>query len=243
MKIITGYTGERQITSDNDASIFTGIVGKNNYVLNTLNNLAYQLMGNNVIRIKSGVVNYGGRYGIVEEYEDVQFENGKQGVTRTDMLVARYEKDEVTGIESMKLVMIAGTSSVAAKPLSTDFPLYQITLSGINVASVVPQFDILLSMQELKALIESTANSITSAYTNALNSAVTTLRTEYKNADTAMSKSLTTAFQNAYTSINSKIDNLTNTVNRNFAEIASDTNQMRAQLDNLESRVARLESK
>lgn len=239
MKIITGYTGEKQITSDNDASIFTGIVGKNNYVLNTLNNLAYQLMGNNVIRIKSGVVNYGGRYGIVEEYEDVQFENGKQGVTRTDMLVARYEKDELTGIESMKLVMITGTASVAAKPLDTDFPLYQITLSGINVASVVPKFDILLSMQELKEYVETAEKRITSAYTQA----DTTLRTEYKTADSAMKKELTNAFSNADTSINTRIDNLGNTVNRNFAEIASDMNQIRMQLESLSARVTRLESK
>lgn len=161
MKIITGYTGENQITSADDASIFTGIIGKQNYVLNSMNNLGYQLMGNNFIRIKSGVVNYGGRYGIIKEYEDVRFENGRQGVTRTDMLVARYAMDELTGIESMKLVMITGTSSVPAKPLDTDFPLYKITLSGINVASVVPQFDILLSMKEMRENILELGNRFT----------------------------------------------------------------------------------
>jgi len=168
MKIITGYTGEKHITAENDASIHTGIIGKKNYVLNTMNNLAYQLMGNNIIRIKSGVVNYGGKYGIIEEYEDVPFENGKQGVARTDMLVARYEKDELTGIESFKLVMITGTSSVPAKPLSTDFPLYQITLNGINVASVKPQFDILLSMEGLKELIEITEDRLLELLDNEL---------------------------------------------------------------------------
>lgn len=242
MKIITGYTGERQITSDNDASIFTGIIGKKNYVLNSLNNFGYQLMGNNIIRIKSGVMNYGGRYGIVEEYEDVTFENGKQGVTRTDMLVARYEKDELTGIESMKLVMITGTSAVAAKPLDTDFPLYQITLNGINVASVTPQFDMLLSMQELKALIESTANNITTAYTKAdgaLSKEIEAEKKERQQADSELRNGINQELNN----MNNSLNDVSDRMKQEHEAIENDINAVVRSVNVLADKVAYLESK
>lgn len=242
MKIITGYTGERQITSDNDASIFTGIIGKKNYVLNSLNNFGYQLMGNNIIRINSGVMNYGGRYGIVEEYEDVIFENGKQGVTRTDMLVARYEKDELTGIESMKLVMITGTSAVEAKPLATDFPLYKITLNGINVASVTPQFDMLLSMQGLKALIESKANSITTAYTKSDAS----LSKEIEAVDEAYKKevdSLRGSINQDLNDTNNRLDDMRKEMVQKYDSIENDINAVVRSVDVLADRITSLESK
>ena len=242
MKIITGYTGERQITSDNDASIFTGIIGKKNYVLNSLNNFGFQLMGNNIIRIKSGVMNYGGRYGIVEEYEDVTFENGKHGVTRTDMLVARYEKDELTGIESMKLVMITGTSAVAAKPLETDFPLYQITLSGINVASVTAQFDMLLSMQELKALIESTANNITTAYIKAdgvLSKEIEAEKKERQQEDSELHKTMNLSMNN----INQALDDIRYAMDQEHEAIANDIHGLVKSVNLLADKVAYLESK
>lgn len=211
MKIITGYTGENHITPDNDASIHNGVIGAKNYVLNSLNNFGYQLMGNNIIRIRSGVMCYGGRFGVVESYEDLTFENGTQGVSRTDLLVARYAKDALTSIETMSLAIITGTSAAEAKALDTDFPLYKIKLDGVNVASVTPLFDVLVSMKELKTLIDSISQQLAATQktvNTTVNDELAQVRREYRSADTELAGQLSQSIQSLKAAMNEMDGNL-----------------------------------
>lgn len=154
MKIITGFTGTDHVMPEDDAAMHIGIFGENNYVLGHGNRLAYQLMANNIIRIKSGSVIYNGIHARVENYADLEIAGGTAGVTRTDVIVARYAKDDVTGIESVSLLVLTGSASAAAQPLSTDFPLYRITMNGVNVQSVTTLFTVVESMEAMKTYMK-----------------------------------------------------------------------------------------
>lgn len=153
MKIITGYTGTDHVNAEDDAQLHRGAFGAGKYVLSDGSKLSYELLANNMIRIRDGGIMYNGIHALVENYEDVQIANGQQGITRTDVLVARYTKDELTDVASVGLVMITGAANASAVPLETDFPLYKIVLNGVNIASVTPLFDVLMPMEEMVELI------------------------------------------------------------------------------------------
>lgn len=153
MKIITGETGVQHIHSEDVAEFNKGIVSTKNFVLNTGQKLSAQLLSNNIIRISGGDIMHAGRHSRILNYEDVQISNGSQGVNRTDVIVARYNKDVVTGIEDEKLVVIKGASGVPAVPLAGDMLLYTVTLTGVNITAISAKFSILIGVKELEELL------------------------------------------------------------------------------------------
>lgn len=154
MKIITGYTGTQHIQSADDAAFNSGVVSQANVVLNTGNTLSAQILSGNIVRIGSGDIVCNGRHARIENYEDVKIANGSQGVNRTDAIVARYAKNESTGIESITLQVIKGGNGAAAIPLDGDMLLYYVALKGVNIVGTEPQFNILMSINELTAYVK-----------------------------------------------------------------------------------------
>lgn len=54
MKIVTGRTGAAHVTSADDGARNAGIIGTGKYIFNIGNKFAYEIISNNLIRVKDG---------------------------------------------------------------------------------------------------------------------------------------------------------------------------------------------
>lgn len=165
--IVTGYAGKEHVTSADAGSMNAGIVGTGRYVMQTAEQFAAEIVSNNLIKVKSGdLMNQGRHMRIdVNDYEEVTIQNGAQSVFRNDLIVARYKKDPSTLIETTELVVIKGTAgATATDPTYTsgdilagatqdDFPLYRVSLNGLNIEKVTPLFSTVPNLDELNTKI------------------------------------------------------------------------------------------
>ncbi len=172
MEIITGYTGKPHVTAEQDRDVNEGIFDTGSFVLKTGSQLAAELVSNNEIKIRDGVLVIQGCTAAIKKntYDPVTIANGSQGMKRIDLIVARYNKNEETKIEEVTLKVIQGTpnASTAAVPmyktgdiqsgdLVADMPLYKVTLDGLNVTSVDKMFTVIPTLPELSSNLVKTA--------------------------------------------------------------------------------------
>lgn len=154
-KIVDGYTDEKnvyaQIIGEHNISMY----GNGDYVLSVGENLGYELISNNEIRIKDGLFMTQGRRGYIEKgtYDTCIIENGSQNVNRNDLIIIEYAKDEVTMIESHTTKVIKGTpGEVAVDPelvtgdiqngaLLHQMPLYRVKIEGLSIFAVEQMFE------------------------------------------------------------------------------------------------------
>ena len=158
LHLVTGHAGKAHVTAADHASLNAAIFGEGEFVLNRGSQFAATVISNNSIRIADGDIIMQGRHIRLNEgsYVDLAIENGTQGMNRCDLIVARYTKDSLTGVEDCNLVVIKGTESTgtASVPaynsgdiindhvLIADMLLYAVNLNGLNVQSVAAQFDV-----------------------------------------------------------------------------------------------------
>ena len=153
MKIITGNTGEKHVTSEDDGTLYASIVGKDDYILDINENFSHEVLDTNTIRINSGDALLNDRQVRIPRgtYDLVSIDNGQTGYKRIDLIVIRYESNKV--IEKANLVVIKGTAttgtatapdyqkeSILDGALIHDVPLYEVHLDGINLEKVVKVF-------------------------------------------------------------------------------------------------------
>lgn len=156
LNLITGYAGKAHITSAGDGAVNAAIYGGGRYVLNAGECFDYELLSNNQIRIKSGyAMNQGRKIELaVSDYEDIEIDNGLQGVKRCDLIVISYEKNVASGIETATMKVIKGTSGddytdpeytsgdILSGAILDDFPLYRVKINGLNVEAVEKLFEV-----------------------------------------------------------------------------------------------------
>ena len=191
MEIITGYTGKPHVTAEQDRDVNEGIFDTGSFVLKTGSQLAAELVSNNEIKIRDGVLVIQGCTAAIKKntYDPVTIANGSQGMKRIDLIVARYNKNEETKIEEVTLKVIQGTpnASTAAVPmyktgdiqsgdLVADMPLYKVTLDGLNVTSVDKMFTVIPTLPELSSNLTN-ANAKISALSTELATTNTNLKT------------------------------------------------------------------
>lgn len=77
MKIVTGRTGAAHVTSADDGARNAGIIGTGKYIFNIGNKFAYEIISNNLIRVKDGYgINQGRQFGIEHaDYEECEIDN------------------------------------------------------------------------------------------------------------------------------------------------------------------------
>lgn len=158
LHLVTGYAGEAHVTAADDGSFNTAIFGTGQYVLDIGNKFAASVVSNNKITIADGDLLMQGRHVRLAEGTtvDLTITNGTQGKKRNDLIVARYTKDAVSGVEQVNLVVIQGTA-VDSDPvdpaytsgdiindhdLLNDMPLYRVPLDGLNVGTPVALFSV-----------------------------------------------------------------------------------------------------
>ena len=156
--LVTGYAGKEHVTAADQGAFNAALLGHGQFVLNKGNHLSASMVTVNQIRVLDGDIYMQGRHIRLNEggYADVAIENGTQGYMRHDLIVARYTRDEVSGVEDVNLVAIKGDSvtSSPADPECTfgdiidghavlnEMPLYRVPLNGLNVGSLVPLFTV-----------------------------------------------------------------------------------------------------
>lgn len=159
MNLVTGYKGQKHITSSDIRKQNAMIFGEGQVVFTTDDTLKATIVSNNKITIGRGALSMNGAFAKLEANQDLTIENGNQGQYRNDLIVARYNRDTGTGIESVNLVVIKGTQSTTSAVDPTynngsvlddsksvvDMPLYRVRLNGINIAGVDTMFE--LAMQ------------------------------------------------------------------------------------------------
>lgn len=181
MEIITGYTGENHVTSADDASLYRGILGTGDYVLDVGNKFAATIIDNNTVRIMDGDLVIQGHQARIRanDYEEVTIDNGTPGQKRNDLIVARYQKNTITGIESISLAVVKGTPGPTAVDPETvqedlktggtqrDFALYRVSLDGLVLESVTSLFSTIPNLKAFKThLAESAKKHIHSSGSN-----------------------------------------------------------------------------
>lgn len=156
VNLITGYAGTAHITAAGDGAVNAGMFGSGKYVLNVGEKFGYEVISNNLIRIKSGyAINQGRKIELaVNDYEEVEIDNGLQGVKRCDLIVMHYEKSLTTGIETATMEVIKGTSGddytdpaytsgdILNGANEDDFLLYRVKINGLSVEAVEALFTV-----------------------------------------------------------------------------------------------------
>lgn len=165
MEIITGYTGKPHVTSEQDRDVNIGVVGEGSYVLQTGMQLAAEVSSNNEIKIRDGVLMHQGCTASIKKntYDSLTIINGSQGMKRIDLIVARYEKNQDNGIESLDLKVIQGTPAestptvpeytegdIQAGDYVADMPMYQVIIDGLNITEVKKVCEVAPDIDALK---------------------------------------------------------------------------------------------
>lgn len=158
LHLVTGYAGQAHVSAADDGSFNRAIFGSGQYVFDIGSKLAASVVSNNKITIADGDLLMQGRHVRLNEGTTVALtiNNGTQGKLRNDLIVARYTKDSVSGVEQVNLVVIQGTAvdSNPADPAYTsgdiindhallnDMPLYRVPLNGLTVGTPVALFSL-----------------------------------------------------------------------------------------------------
>lgn len=164
MDIITGYLGEPHVTAEQDRDVNIGVVGDGSYVMPAGQRLAAEVQTNNEVRIRDGVLIHQGCAASIKKntYDTVTIANGSQGMKRIDLIVARYQRNVETGVESLDLVALQGTPSesdptvpehtegdIQAGDAVADMPLYEVEKDGLNITRVTKVFEEVESLSSL----------------------------------------------------------------------------------------------
>lgn len=151
LKIIDGYNGgvahiSASMIRDHNISMY----GTGDFVLPLGNQFAHEIVNNNNIKIKDGIGVIGGARFVIEygQTETVTIENGTSGYKRNDIIVAEYEKNSTTLVESVTLKVVKGAigstgsdpslsqGNIRAGATVRQMPLYRVKLNGLTIESV-----------------------------------------------------------------------------------------------------------
>ena len=165
MEIITGYMGKPHVTAEQDRDVNQGIVGSGSYVLRTGMQMEAEVSSNNEIKIRDGVLMLQGCTASIKKntYDSLTIVNGSQGMKRIDLIVARYQKNRDTGVESLELKVIQGTPAessptvpgytegdIQAGDYTADMPMYQVIINGLNITEVKKVFEVTPDIDAMK---------------------------------------------------------------------------------------------
>lgn len=156
MHLVTGFAGYEHVTSADQGLFNSYIFGDLEVVMERGNMFEASIISNNIIRVKDGDLLMQGRFARLNDdsYVDLTIDNGTQGYFRNDLIVARYQKDIVTAVETVDLVVIKGEDAESdpadpahvkgdikfGKDFQNDIPLWRVSLDGLNVTGLTCLF-------------------------------------------------------------------------------------------------------
>lgn len=173
--LVTGFAGQEHIRAIDQGAFNAALIGTGQFVLDKGNVFEAQVISNNQVRVLDGELMMQGRFVRLDPdtYVDLTIENGAQGMKRNDLIIARYTKNSITGVEECNLVVIKGTA-VASNPVDPeytegditegvavlhDYPLWRIPIDGLNVGTPesmfgIPFMDSMRTLPEIRAMVK-----------------------------------------------------------------------------------------
>lgn len=176
MEIVTGFQGKNHVTARQISRLLRGALGPGTYVLDTLDQLAAEVLTANTVRVGTGDVVIDGTFYTNEAPEELVIENGVTGLNRNDLIVCRYTKAEpsvdeegnvdytIPRIEDGVLAVVKGTPT-SGTPVDPELhsasvydentnlseeALYRLPITGLSVGEPVPLFQKFTPAQEFR---------------------------------------------------------------------------------------------
>lgn len=147
LELVTGHAGHGHISGDDLRQGNAGLFGPGCYTIGGRPTVA--MNDANTVSIGACELLMQGGHFRIKDATTVTIENGAEGAYRSDLIMARYELDNSTGVEDFSLVTVTGTpsdTSAGAVDPSTDYtgnnilngdlivdiPLVRVRLSGLT---------------------------------------------------------------------------------------------------------------
>lgn len=182
MEIVSGRTGKPHVTSQQFRQIIEGIIGDDSCILPSGENLEPELVSNNSLKIRSGMMCHHGNVSSVKigTYDEVELTNGSQGMKRIDLIVNRYTRNEKDNTEKNEWVVIMG-SPAESNPvvpeytqgdlqkgdLVDDCPVFEVHFDGINIVEVTKKLEIAKTNKDLSNQLAEISKKMTGKYAHA----------------------------------------------------------------------------
>ena len=198
MEIVSGRTGKPHVTSQQFRQIIEGIIGDDSCILPSGENLEPELVSNNSLKIRSGMMCHHGNVSSVKigTYDEVELTNGSQGMKRIDLIVNRYTRNEEDNTEKNEWVVIMGTPAESSPvvpeytqgdlqkgDLVDDCPVFEVHFDGINIVEVTKKLEIAKTNKDLSNKLAEISKKMTGKYAYAY--------TTYLDAEKSTKTSLT----------------------------------------------------
>lgn len=165
MEIVSGRVGRPHVTSQQFRQIIEGIVGDGSCILPSGENLEPELVSNNSLKIRSGMMCHHGNVSSVKigTYDEVDLTNGSQGMKRIDLVVNRYTRNEEDNTEKNEWIVIMGMPAESnptvpeyikgnlqeGGDLVDDCPAFEVHFDGINITEVTKMLEIAQTNKDL----------------------------------------------------------------------------------------------
>ena len=172
--INTDPAAEAHVYAEDDAAIYQSIFGSDG-VLTIGQQCESQVISNNKVRVKDGVIVVGGHIARIPygDYCDCEIANGQSGKNRNDIIIAKFVSTGTGGIDTMACEVKQGTATTdtATDPVLTqedlyesgkirEMPLYRVKIEGLSIVGVEPMFDIVPTIPTLNAYLSDLSSKI-----------------------------------------------------------------------------------
>lgn len=146
-----------QVSAELHGYMYDAIHGKSG-VFDYGSKLDYELVSNNELKIKDGLLLNYGRFMRIVGTETIMIENGISGSTRYDLIVAHFETDGINEVHDIRIIK-GDTDGQLPTPTQEniynggtvyELPLYSIFINGLNVEKITPLFEVVYSIEEIR---------------------------------------------------------------------------------------------
>lgn len=154
VELVTAYTGTNHVSSSQDGALYAGIVGLDNYVFTTGQQLQATMEDANTLVVASGNGLINGRHFEVTDTVSFTIPTGSQDMMTSNLAVIRYTKG-ADSVESVTPLVLTGEpaaedpqdpayneGSILEGVSTVDFPIYRVVTTGISAGEPVQLFDV-----------------------------------------------------------------------------------------------------
>lgn len=168
----TDPAAEAHIYAEDDAAIYQSIFGADG-VLTIGQQCESQVISNNKVRVKDGVIVVGGHIARIPygDYSDCEIANGQSGRNRNDIIIAKFVTTGSGGIDTYTIEVKQGaaTTGSATDPALTqndlyesgkvrEMPLYRVKIEGLSIVGVEQMFEVVPTIPAVNAYLSELQN-------------------------------------------------------------------------------------